>query len=59
MIFSYGIRLIPRVTLQIVVTGFSLFGKLRFMLFQTFRSNIDEMIVKEENKDSVVLIDNA
>ncbi len=53
MIFSYGIRLIPSVTLQIVaMPGFSLFGKLRFMLFQAFRANIDQMIIQEENKDS-------
>ena len=43
MIFSYGIRLIPSVTLQIVaMPGYSLFGKLRCMLFQAFRENIDQ-----------------
>ena len=53
MIFSYGVRLIPSVTLQIVaMPGFSLFGKLRFMLLQAFRANIDQMIIKEENKES-------
>ena len=53
MIFSYGIRLIPSVTLQIVaMPGFSLFGKLRFMLLQAFRANIDQMIIQEENKES-------
>eukprot|EP00943_MAST-04B_sp_MAST-4B-sp1_P007630 g7630.t1 len=53
MIFSYGVRLIPSVTLQIVaMPGFSLFGKLRFMLFQAFRANIDQMIIQEENKES-------
>ena len=38
--------------------GFSLFGKLRFMLLQAFRANIDQMII-QENKDSDVLIDVA
>jgi len=53
MIFLYGIRLIPSVTLQIVaMPGYSLFGKLRCMLFQAFRKNIDQMIIQEENKDS-------
>ena len=53
MIFSYGVRLIPSVTLQIVAMPvFSLFGKLRFMLLQAFRANIDQMIIQEENKES-------
>ena len=53
MMFWYGVRLIPLVTLQIVaIPGFSLFGKLRLMLFQAFRVNIDQMIIQEKNKES-------
>ena len=58
MIFSYGIRLIPRVTLVMVLLDFPCL-KIRFMLFQTFRSNIDEMIVKKKTKTPYVLIDNV
>ena len=42
--------IVPTVALQIILPpGFSLFGKLRFTVLQTMRSNIDNMIVAKQN----------
>jgi hypothetical protein len=53
MIFMTGVKLIPRVTLQVVLLpAISLFGKLRYTLLQTLRAHIEEMITQEENIES-------
>ena len=42
--------IVPTVALQIILPpGFSLFGKIRFTVLQTMRSNIDNMIVAKQN----------
>eukprot|EP00942_MAST-04A_sp_MAST-4A-sp1_P013016 g13016.t1 len=54
MIFlRYRILLLPSQTIWIILTpSISLFGKLRFMLVQTFHVNVDNMIISRQTAES-------